>query len=491
MAEIDGSAYDYYLAQRDKPSALLISAPALDRLTGEASFAVTRARRDAAGRFDGLFGISGAVRYFSEFYNNLRETPDDMGALIREDGTVLARFPSQPDAPPALLAESDFMTALRAGEAGLFTSRAEHDRLDRQFGYARVGSYPIYVAYGLSLGSVRASWRRTVNAYGAATIAAIALLLVAAELVRRNAVRARREQAAREAELKRREVAEEGLRRAQRLETVGRMTGGVAHDFNNLLQVLLVNIAVMRKRADPDDAALAKRLAAMDRAAQQGARLTRQLLAFSRRSSLRPARVELQSYLPSLHDLLHASLRSGIQLRIDVAGTVTLSASNASADALADVKCAETEMVVVRVTDTGHCIAPDHLAKIFEPFFTTKPVGQGTGLGLAQVFGFANQSGGEVQVTSELGRRTTFTLLLPLGREPSVVSTPAGPAALALRLLVVDDNPDTGQALTTLTIETGCSAEAVTSGAAALERLAGAPLRCRAHGCADAGYAWR
>jgi signal transduction histidine kinase len=208
-----------------------------------------------------------------------------------------------------------------------------------------------------------------------------------------------------------------------------------------------VNIEVLRRRLStwllPEDVH-ERPLAAMERATNQGARLTRQLLSFSRRSSLQPRRVSLAAFLPELSELLWAVLRNRIALsialdpdtgEIDVdpdelelallslatnarddipaGGTLRIHAGNLQPGTVVDGDALAPGWVALSVSDTGSGIAPGTLQSIFDPLFTTKPVGQGTGRGLSQVYGFVTQSGGRVTVQSTFGTGTRFTLLFP------------------------------------------------------------------------------
>ncbi len=238
-------------------------------------------------------------------------------------------------------------------------------------------------------------------------------------------------------ELASRLEAEEQLRQAQKLEALGQLTGGVAHDFNNLLMVVSSGLGLIERSDDP-----ARRRTIMDRlreSLEQGANLTRQLLAFSRKQELRPECVDLGELLTGMSELLDRSLGPEMHVEVDVpadlapihvdrtglhlavlnlavnardamegAGKLVIRARNGTAgDATAP-------FVSVSVIDTGSGMSRATQARIFEPFFTTKAAGKGSGLGLAQVHGFTEQSGGRVEVVSALGRGTTLTLVLPM-----------------------------------------------------------------------------
>jgi signal transduction histidine kinase/ActR/RegA family two-component response regulator len=264
---------------------------------------------------------------------------------------------------------------------------------------------------------------------------------------------------------------EESLRQTQKLEVIGQLTGGVAHDFNNLLTAVLGNIelAALRTR----DQNVLGILKSAGTAAERGAKLTGQLLAFARKQHLAPRVVSLNELVSSMGDLLLQTI--GVTIRIETVlekdlwavmidptqlELVILNLAINSRDAMphggrltvatknigvSDRPLAPREYVAISVSDTGSGMTQEVAAKAFEPFFTTKPVGQGTGLGLSQVLGFAQQSGGEVRIDSRVGEGTTITILLPRSREslPRVVEE-AGPVphdGQAATILVVDDDP--------------------------------------------------
>ena len=249
------------------------------------------------------------------------------------------------------------------------------------------------------------------------------------------------------AQIEERERVEEKLRRMQRLEAVGQLTSGVAHDFNNLLTVVLGNATFVKKgiAAAGLDGKLLDRLDHVRTAAERGATLTAQLLAFSRRQRLEARPVDLNAAVENMRTLLQTSVGSRVRVRtaldpelrralvdptqielvllnlainardaMEGGGSLTVETANAR---LGEPHRPEEppagEYVMVAVADTGSGMPPEIAAKAFEPFFTTKPVGKGSGLGLAQVYGFAKQSGGGVSIESAPGRGTTVKVYLP------------------------------------------------------------------------------
>ncbi|MBS9760602.1 hybrid sensor histidine kinase/response regulator [Pseudomonas mosselii] len=279
-----------------------------------------------------------------------------------------------------------------------------------------------------------------------------------------------------------RERIEATLQQMQRLEAVGQLTAGVAHDFNNLLTVILTGASFLQRDLDKGslDKALT-RLQHIREAGERGAKLTAQLLAFSRKQRLEPVPVNLNRTLSGLEELLRRTLGGNISVRLDLdtrlwqaltditqtemiilnlainardampdGGQLTLATRNGriSARPLRPEDPDPGEYVVLSIRDTGCGMSEEVLAKVFEPFFTTKDIGKGSGLGLAQVFGFAKQSGGGVRIDTALGRGTQVSVYLPAVHQPEAPATqeqstqalPARPAGRRSVLLVDDDH---------------------------------------------------
>jgi signal transduction histidine kinase len=249
----------------------------------------------------------------------------------------------------------------------------------------------------------------------------------------------------------------------QKLEAIGQLTGGIAHDFNNLLMVIINGLQMLAQSKSP--AQRERALRRTQEASWRAAELTRRLLAFARRQALHPERIDLAGQMDNLRELLSQGLRENIELRIDVAsdlwpievdfgalelallnlavnsrdampngGVLTIAAHNSPVDEVraARRRIATGDFVEVLVADTGSGMSPEVLEKVFEPFFTTKNAGNGTGLGLAQVYGFAQQSGGTAWVESRPEEGTVVRLLLPRSRREAVKEAPEpGPASAA------------------------------------------------------------
>jgi signal transduction histidine kinase/ActR/RegA family two-component response regulator len=272
-----------------------------------------------------------------------------------------------------------------------------------------------------------------------------------------------------------REQAMAQLFEAQKIDTIGQLTGGVAHDFNNLLMAVMGSLQMLKKRLGED--AKAHRL--IDNAlqgAERGAALTQRLLAFARRQELRPEVVDLRDLIRGMRDLLHRGLGPAVSLRQDIearlprvvvdanqlelailnlavnardampdGGTLTISAAAAEAPLSAVQDLRPGDYVRICVGDTGEGMDEETLARATEPFFTRKGVGKGTGLGLSMVHGLAAQSGGALRINSRLGEGTQVELWLPQSQDQSQPRRTAAEfsrfdAERPMRILLVDDD---------------------------------------------------
>jgi signal transduction histidine kinase/CheY-like chemotaxis protein len=296
-------------------------------------------------------------------------------------------------------------------------------------------------------------------------------------------------------QIEERAKSDDQLRQSQKMQALGQLTGGIAHDFNNLLTVIQGSADILTRDDLAEDRR--KRFArAIVQASENAAVLTSQLLAFARRQPLKPELVDLTMLVAGMTDLLDRTMGERIKIETSFEGTCPVTvdrnqiqsailnvASNAR-DAMPDggtlgisvatVPAGEQErMAAVAISDTGSGMDADTVSRIFEPFFTTKKTGQGTGLGLSQVYGFATQSGGDVLVESEPGKGTTITLLLPCSQSSIVAEDEIGEVELPEQppaaILVVEDNDDVGHFAQTLLTELGHSVTLATSGEEALE----------------------
>jgi PAS domain S-box-containing protein len=300
--------------------------------------------------------------------------------------------------------------------------------------------------------------------------------------------------------------AEEALRQSQKMEAIGQLTGGVAHDFNNLLTIIRSSVDLLR-RPGFSEQKKGRYLNAISETVDRASKLTGQLLAFARRQALEPEIFDAAERTRRIADMVATVVGSRVAVEIDAEcdtcfveadaaqfettivnltvnardamdGEGRLRIRIATVHGLPGIRGhhgSEGAFVAVSVSDTGAGIPPEHLPHIFEPFFTTKEVGKGTGLGLSQVYGFAKQSGGDVEVESAPGEGTTFTLYLPRV-SPAAGKREAGGAASdrpdpAIRILVVEDNVQVGEFASQLLEELGHTTTLAPNALKALEIL--------------------
>ncbi|MET0273290.1 MAG: response regulator [Phenylobacterium sp.] len=307
-----------------------------------------------------------------------------------------------------------------------------------------------------------------------------------------------------------RERIESALRQAQRLEAVGQLTSGVAHDFNNLLMVVLGNIRQMQKvHHEP---ATQRRLTMMAQAAERGAQLTAQMLAFSRRQRLEPRAVDLNDTVLSMRDLLQSTMGGSVRIEtvlqpdlwpamidptqielvilnlainardaMEVGGSLTVETANmVLGPPVRPEEPAAGEYVMVAVSDTGSGMSDEVLAKVFEPFFTTKEVGKGSGLGLSQVFGLAKQSGGGVRIDSHLGAGASVKVFLPRASAAPLAAAPhpveeVHATPKDLHVLLVDDDSAVREVTAGILSDLGYGVIEAGSGGAALDVIERSP----------------
>jgi PAS domain S-box-containing protein len=305
-----------------------------------------------------------------------------------------------------------------------------------------------------------------------------------------------------------RRKAEQALFQAQKMEMVGQLTGGVAHDFNNLLTVIQGALDMLEP--EMTESRLGRLVQSAKRAADRGAKLTHQLLAFSRKQLLKPQNIDVNQLIGEMSELFRGTLGRTIEVReilapdawsslcdpnqLEIAllnlavnardampagGILTIETANVVLGADEAANQGESirpgDYLVIAVTDNGIGIPPGTIDRVFEPFFTTKETGKGTGLGLSQVYGFLKQSGGHVRIRSEVGVGTRVSLYLPRGPalQPlhSAAEADKKPAAASGTVLVVEDDPDVRAFAVTVLRDLGYRVLEAPDGAAALRIL--------------------
>ncbi|KQY92819.1 hypothetical protein ASD21_15760 [Caulobacter sp. Root1455] len=308
------------------------------------------------------------------------------------------------------------------------------------------------------------------------------------------------------------ERSREALVQAQKMEAIGRLTGGVAHDFNNLLTVIRASADFLRRPNVPEEKRT-RYIEAIAETAERAATLTGQLLAFARRQPLQPEIFDVCARLRGLHRIIGSTIGSSVIIETDFpeaehvveadpsqfdtavlnmvinardamprGGTIRIAARTVDGvPAVRGHAAARGNFIAVDIADNGTGMPPETLKKIFEPFFTTKPVDKGTGLGLSQVYGFAKQSRGEIDVASQEHVGTTFTLYLPSANGQAL--TAGAPAAALVdlstvprrRVLLVEDNEGVGKFAAGLLKELGQTVTWVGDGQAAIKQLESDP----------------
>ncbi len=302
------------------------------------------------------------------------------------------------------------------------------------------------------------------------------------------------------------------LLEARKMDAIGKLTGGIAHDFNNLLAAVLGGLGLIERRL-PLEEEHRKIIGMTRRAAEQGSELVKRLLAFARRQTLQPDAVDIRRLSATVTDLLAHTLGGLVQLewrseaevwrafadstQLELAlmnliinardamprgGTIVVAGRNAEAAAANPLGLPAGEYVVLAVTDDGSGIPAEILEQVTEPFFTTKAVGKGTGLGLSMVYGFAHQSGGAIDINSQVGEGTTVEIWLPraptpdpVDEEKATASPEAETGGRPLRILLVDDHDAVRETTAGMLSDMGHEVESASDGPGLLRKLSAAP----------------
>lgn len=448
---------DFFQAHRTARVGTHVSEWFIGRSSKLPSFAISRRRSTTDGSFGGTIHVSISPEYFARFYREAAPPFAHLALLVRSDGEILARSPAAKDGPHRLPPGDPLIPVMDAKPSGgALQAALALDGIERQYAYQKIGECCVYVVFGAERRVLLDPWWENLRLYGLfAGVAAVTLMLVS-WLALRSAQAEQSALARLRQENVQRLAAEQQLRHAQRMDAVGQLTGGVAHDFNNLLTAILGNLELIQRavgdhRPEPDrriaHAKITRLAGTAIRAVQRGSGLTKSLLAFSRTQPLQTEAVNVNTLLLEFVDLVRQAV--GVPIKVELAlgegvpccradaaqleaallnmainardampvgglfriatGVATLSA----ADLAGNTEAAPGPFVSIAVEDNGEGMPPEVAAKAFEPFFTTKPIGQGTGLGLSQVFGFVRQLGGHVTLQSASGRGTTITLFLP------------------------------------------------------------------------------
>ena len=388
------------------------------------------------------------------------------------------------------------------------------------FGTVSYLSYRQYAATvtGLTRDAILWGWVMDMSSHLIFGVSATLLMFAVGMVALRRTRRAAQAHAQLQREVRRREVMEQALRQAQKMEAVGRLTGGIAHDFNNLLTAILGNVDLALRRSDDKDERLRRSLNSARQASERAAALVQRLLAFSRQHPLEEKSVNLNRLVQGMSELLRRTIGETIAVETDLAGglwdiaidpnqleNAILNLAVNARDAmpkggrlmidtdnvwLDDDFVAEHgedlspgPYIMLAVTDTGTGMSKETLDRAFEPFFTTKPTGVGTGLGLSMVYGFVKQSAGHIDLLSEVGKGTSIRLYFARLMEGSALET-WNPAAAPQQqvdasqpetILLVEDDEEVNRFGTEVLQDEGYNVISTHEASSALRLLDGNP----------------
>jgi len=458
----DGAIYQS-LSDTDAPE-VVSEAPFLSPYSDQMLVPFGRRLTDARGRVTGAVEATFAPESLRNFYSSI-DTEGGAVRVLHRTGAVLLY---EPQVDPASRGDDAVLAAYAAGERrGVFFGPIAPGGPPMITSFAADDDSGLIVAVSLGEAAALAAWRQEAIVAGLILVGLLIALALAVTLMLRQ-LDAR---AAAEAALLQQQ---QRFAEAQRLESLGQLTGGVAHDFNNLLTVIVGSADSLLSRVSAE---LRPRVDAILYAADNATALIKQLLAFSRRQALQLTPVDMNATVTAMEEMLSRSLGARVETQFVLApnlwrayadraqiesallnlainardampegGKLTIETHNAHLDAHyasqnADV--AAGDYVALAVTDTGTGMSPEVRERAVEPFFTTKEVGKGSGLGLSMIYGFARQSKGHVKIYSELGRGTTVRLYLPRATQEKEVTVPddatAGVGGSETVLVVEDD----------------------------------------------------
>jgi signal transduction histidine kinase/ActR/RegA family two-component response regulator len=507
MQRFDNRTREYYTAARAGEDRLFVTAAFRGQMTGQPGFTVSRPRLKD-GVFDGLAAVTMSPAYFQKFYENISISPEvSSAALVRTDGQLLVRYPETkaidqlPDTSPLLQAAKSGATQV------VYLGVSTIDGNMKMAAFRRIDGQPLLANFALNESYYLSQWYAHLLWFATFALLTAAALFWAGLGVLRRTARDERYLRRLLQESERRKEAEDAVQHLQKMEALGRLSGGVAHDFNNLLAAISGALELAARRINEPDR-LQRLLGTAMQATERGARLTRQMLAFSRHRDIAPQPLDINAIIRESDGLVQRTVAAlvevsyqldeqlwpamGDRAQFEVAllnlaanardamplgGKLIIVTRNSNLNAAEADSLRAGDYVTVSITDTGEGMSRETLAKAFEPFFTTKVVGKGTGLGLSQVYGFAQQLGGTVRIRSALGEGTTVVVWLP--RAQPVAKQAEEPcdrtdhiAANPLRILHVDDDQAVRLLTEEMLTELGHKVTSAANGTAALEALA-------------------
>jgi two-component system NtrC family sensor kinase len=501
---------DYYILARAGAQDAYVSSSFRGRIADTYAFTITRPRL-RADTFDGLAGVTISPRYFRSFYGAVLKHPSEVAAaLVRDDGALLARFPDG-NTTPHLSGDTPLLRAIQTGESRGRLVNAFGRGGDREItAFRQLQGWPVTVTYTIDRALYLDDWHFHVILFAVSACLVGLALLQAEQTMLKTSQQENQVLLRLVDETNRRRQAENALLQAQKLEALGRVTGGVAHDFNNLLAAIMGSLEMLQKHITaPQQLRL---ITTARKAAERGAQLTTQMLAFSRHKEMVVRPVDTNATIRGLDNLLRQSIGQAVsvdyridgeaclamadQTQLEVAllnlavnardampdgGTLTLGCRRIrlAANSAAAPSLPAGAYIEIFVQDTGSGMPESVRLRVFEPFFTTKGPGKGTGLGLSMVFGFATMSGGTASVESAPDTGTTVRIFLPeaiaqtLPAEQRSTEQPGLPqdGQNGQRILLVDDDTDVRATIHAMLEDLGYEVVVADGAAAALARL--------------------
>ncbi len=496
----DGVSYGdraYFVAHREGAAQRFVSESLRGRVNNVAFFQYSERRQAADGRFEGVIAVAVSPDYFMGQFAQASESRNFTASIVRADGEILVRYPAG-GGPVRLPPESGFLHAIAAApDAGIYqTAQSSFDGVGRLFTYRKLAKLPIYVVHGYATATIRGEWMDRMASHLIFGLPATLMLFSLAVVASRRAHRQADVLNRLSEEKARREVAEESLRQAQKMNAVGQLTAGIAHDFNNLLTGIGGALEMMGRRVDRPSPEFARFLDLGQTGVSRAATLTQRLLAFSRQQPLQIEVIDINKLVAGMSELLRRTL--GEKIRIETVlsgglwrakadavqlesailnlaingrdampdgGVLTIETANAHLDeayASANVEVVAGQYVLIAVSDAGAGMDAETMARAFEPFFTTKQRGQGTGLGLSMAFGYVKQIGGHLKIYSEKGHGTVVKIYVPRsgddpGVELEVDAQPPHAAGGGPVVLVVEDDEVVRDFAVSACREVGCT----------------------------------
>lgn len=516
--DLDLNDRSYFQVHKNTDTDIYISEVVDARAANTDFFAITRKRRTNGASFDGVYLVSIAPEYFSNYYAQLPKSDLTVAGLARPDGVTLARYPASSETNRSQF-NSPFLRAIAdKPNIGVTQGTSSFDGAERILAYRKLPSYDVYVYAAINVAQIRSTWMRAMTThliFGLpATLMMVGLGILALHQARREALA----HALLRHEAARRQSTELALRQAQKMEAVGRLTGGIAHDFNNLLTAIIGNVELALRRNSSEDTRVANSLSAIRQASMRAATLVQRLLTFSRQHPQEIKVVNVNRLVTEMSEILHRAIGETVRVETVLAsglwktaldpnqlesavlnlavnardampngGRLTIETSNAYLDdAYVRQSGAEVEagqFVLVAVSDTGSGMTADVRDRAFDPFFTTKPAGAGSGLGLSMVYGFVKQSHGHIQIYSEIGQGTSIKMYFPRLSDPSAFpaweddAEPVAPGSgeHSESILLVEDDPDVSRFVIDALSDIGYRVTHAATAAEALEKIKGMP----------------